>query len=57
MSCSMFLTINVSVIVCSENQNTQFISNIFLKSCLYENIYENIALPDKPEITVLSLAR
>jgi hypothetical protein len=49
MSRWIFLTINVSDKVCSENQKTHFIFSIFLNSYLYEKIYEKMALPYKPQ--------
>jgi hypothetical protein len=52
----IFLTINVSDKICSKNQNMQFII-IYLKSCLYKAVYENVALPIKPQMAVLFVAR
>jgi hypothetical protein len=50
--------INVSDNAYIENQNTHFIFNCVIENVLLgDNVCENMALPDKSPVTILSLAK
>ena len=50
-SCNKFFGIDFN-----EKQNKHFMFN-FLKMCHYELMCENMAFPDKSQITILSLSK